>query len=1162
MKFGSLNTKYFLKFLVFTLALLVPLWLAAPQVLGQSLAQGAIAGTVTDPSGAVVPNATVTVKNNNTGGTSSAKTSNTGFYQISLLPPAPYTITISAPGFQATTRNVTVAVGQTSTINTQLAVQSAAQSVTVEAGAGVVQTEVPNVTTTMSQEQVQNVPNGGGDLSYIAQTAPGAIMNTQGGFGNFSTFGLSAISNNFTINSMPEDDPFLQLNNSGATNILLGRNDVQEASVVNNAYSGEYAAAGANVNYVSKSGTNAYHGQATWYWNGRNINANNFFNKQNTPPTPRGFVNDNQWAASFGGPIQKDKTFFFVNTEGLYVLVPVSRSVNLPTPASASAVLANVGATQPTEVPLYTSMFNIWRNAPGAASAVNSLKNGGCADVAAPADPSTGTPAGPLFGVFGSANPCALKLNSTVTGSTHEWQITGRVDHNFSDNDKTFLHFKVDRGLQATYTDPLNPIFNITSFQPQYEGQLQWVHTFSANTVNSFNLNGSYYRAIFVQPNLKGALALQPLQVNFAGKALYDLGRDYSFPSGFPQGRNVTQYGFVDDISRTMGAHTLKLGANLSRYDITDYDPGIGSLPAVTSEKMTAFFNGVASNFQQSFPERLTQPVNLYNLGFYVTDNWRVRSNLALTLTMRADRYSNPACITNCFNRLVAPFSTVAASSNLATPYNQSILANQNKAMPSGYKPWGLAPRFGFNWSPFGTARNTVLSGGFGLFSSAQPAGFVDQLMNNLPGDPSFILNGVPFGPTTPGNAQSIALAAANALRTGFANGATFGSLNTALLAATGSGFSVPNFFNIANNIKVPRIQEWDLQLQQGIGSKTSISLKYVGNHGLFQQIPNNGLNAYCGPLAATAPAGSTDCPTLLGVASFAGLPTAPADPRFLGVTEISTGYTSNYNGLTVSASRRFSAVQFQINYTYSHALDFLSNGGVTFEPFNFNTNTSVTNPQNPFNPRQNMYGNADYDIRHYVSLNYVYTTPNKMFHSILGGWTIGGTLFWRTGTPFTALDSGTGGNLNAFGYGGVNTSTFGTFADQTGGSGLLMCNGKFANPNAGQCPALANNFTADTIGFGNQRRNQVYGPRFFDTDLNVAKSFHIPGWERGQISLGVTAYNLFNHPNFDQPDGDVGSSTFGTIQTTVNPPTSIYGAFLGADASPRLLQTQIKFIF
>jgi hypothetical protein len=362
-------------------------------------------------------------------------------------------------------------------------------------------------------------------------------------------------------------------------------------------------------------------------------------------------------------------------------------------------------------------------------------------------------------------------------------------------------------------------------------------------------------------------------------------------------------------------------------------------------------------------------------------------------------------------------------------------------------------------------------------------------------------------------------------------------------------------------------VQEWNLQVQHGFGTKTALTLKYVGNHSLWQQISNSGQNAFCGttaqlPVTASA---TTGCLETLGFSTFAGLPASPTDPRFNIINENSSGYTSNYNGFTATLQRRLSAFQFQINYTWSHALDFVSNGGVTFVPFNFNTNGSIVNPQNPFNVRQNMYGNADYDVRHYLSLNYVYTTPRTLLRGFLkgafAGWTVSGTIFARTGLPFTVIDSGTGSTLTGFGYGGTNPNFLGTFADQTGGTGSLSCGASFANPRHGACPSMANNFVADVNGFGNQRRNQVYGPRFFNTDMTITKDFHIPGWEGSTLSFGATAYNLLNHPNFDQPVGDVASS-LGTVISTVNPPTSIYGSFLGADSSPRTFQSQIKLTF
>src|ERR1700746_232047 len=321
------------------LALLVT-WQAIPAA-AQSLTSGDAAGTVTDPSGAVVPNATVTLKSNDTGGIQTRTTNAQGAYRFSLLAPGTYTISVTASGFQGTQKQLTITVGQAATANLQLALGSASQTIEVSAEAGIVQTENADVSTTFSPDQVALVPNPGNDLSYIVQTAPGAVMNTQMGYGNSATYGLPATSNLFTVNGMNENDPFLNLNNSGATNLLLGQNDIEVATVVNNGYSGEYGGlAGANVNYVTKSGSNDWHGNAIYWWNGRTMNANNYFNNQTG--TPRAFDNANQWAASLGGPIRKDSTFFFVNTEGLRVLLPTSTKANIPSPRYEAATLTHL----------------------------------------------------------------------------------------------------------------------------------------------------------------------------------------------------------------------------------------------------------------------------------------------------------------------------------------------------------------------------------------------------------------------------------------------------------------------------------------------------------------------------------------------------------------------------------------------------------------------------------------------------------------------------------------------------------------------------------------------------------------------------------------------------------------------------------------------------
>jgi len=1099
----------------------------------QSLVSGEVTGIVSDPSSAVIPKATVTLKNNGTGQTQTTETNQTGVYRFSLVSPGQYTVTVNASGFQNAERNVIVAVGQSTSMNMKLEVGStSSQTVEVTAEAGVVQTENGDVSTTFSPEQVQLVPNPGNDLSYIVQTAPGAVMNTQAGFGNSSMFGLPATSNLFTVNGMNENDPFLNLNNSGATNLLLGQNDVQEATVVNNGYSTQYGGlAGANVNYVTKSGTNTFHGNANYFWNGRTMNANNWFNNLNGVKRP--FDNVNQWSAALGGPIIHDKTFFFVDYEGLRVLLPTNTQVNIPSPQFETATLANIGATQPAELPFYQQMFSIYNNAPGVSGAQNTLSAGGC----------DGT-----ITLAGGA-PCALQFRSTAGNFTHEWLLTARVDQNLGAHDRAYIHFRTDHGLQATYTDPLNSVFNAQSDQPQYEGQLNWTHITGSNAVNQFILAGSWYSAIFKPANLAAATALMPYRLRFAGGSFYDLGHDLN---DWPQGRNVTQYQIIDDFSKVYGAHNLKVGVNFRRNDITDYSPGLFTTGEVIGEEQSSFFSGTAGLFTQAFNARSTQPVALYGLGLYAQDEWAIKPNLKLTFGLRAEHDSNPVCQTDCFARLDSNFEGI--SHDVSQPYNQAIRTGLHQALPS-YTKIAWEPRLGFAWTPRGAGTNTVVRGGIGIFHDVFPATSADSFLNNPPLYNQFFVGPGSLAPGTLGNIQSQASGANSAFVTGFTNGGTLNSISLA------SPFFVPpSIFSSARSIHAPQFQEWNLELQQGIGDKTSISVNYVGNHQIYGPIQNGGLNSYCNvapiiPINATVPASATCASDLMNTTGLVGLPLAPADPRFGTVTEVSSSNLANYNGVTLSIRRSFSSLQVQANYTFSHALDMISNGG--FLPFNFATNENTANPQDPFNFRRYNYGNADYDVRHDASLNYVWTTPKeKGWIGVVGNWTVSGTLFWRTGLPITVYDDNATSTLSGFNYAVTNGDPF--FGNYLGSGPVVCTRAALSTPclNPGiQFTGLDVPSGTPVTAFGNQRRNQVWGPHYFDTDLAVMKNFHIPINETSTFGVGLQFFNILNHPNFDQPDANVSSPTFGTMINTVSVPTSILGSFLGGDASPRLIQ-------
>jgi hypothetical protein len=1106
---------------------------ATVNLAAQSSTTGDVSGVVSDPTGAVVPGATVTLKSVETGRTSSAKSNNSGVYRFSLLSPGAYTITVSSANFNPASVQVYVSLGQATAANVSLQLASQQQTVEVTAEGSVIQTDDGNISTTMSQAMIENQPNPGNDLTYIAQTAPGAVMNTQNGYGNFSSFGLPGTSNLFTSNGMNDNDPFLNLNNSGATNQMLGTNDAREVTVVNNGYSVEYGGlAGSNVNIVSKSGSNQWHGNAQYFYNWDGLNANNWFNDATGTPKPHAVAN--QWAASFGGPIKNDKSFFFVNTEGLYLAIPTSTTVLIPSAPFQAATLASIPASQ---VPTYNQIFSLYNNAPGASRAVAS----------GPPGTSAGCPTG--YTVDAAGDPCSLQFRSTAGDHTHEWIISGRYDENLTNSDRAFIHFRMDQGLQATYTDPLSSAFNIESKQPQYEGQLNLNHTFGSNAVNQFIVAGSYYRAIFTVPSETAATAAFPFSLNFAGNTFYPIGGPAPvFTDSNQNGRNVTQYQISDDYSRHFRNQDLKFGVNFVRNDVTDYKPLQFSLIGLEpGEALTDFQAGNATlGYTQQFPAngRLSAPIALYNLGLYAQDETRLRKNLKITIGLRADHYSNPVCQINCFARYANSFDAI--SHNPAQPYNQAILYNQHQAL-NNFDSINWSPRLGFAWTPYGLGSSFVVRGGIGIFFDRFPATVADDMLTNPPFNNGFVVGTippgissiVPAGLTVPLSAAPATAAAANtAFTNGFSSGGTLASLST------NPFFSAPSFFNPAGSLHSPQYQEWNLQIEQGLGPNMTLSINYVGNHGLHETWTNIGPNGF-------DPNG------------FGGLPLTAPDPRFSTVQEVQTSALSNYNGVTVSLSRRMKSFQFQFNYSWSHALDEISNGGIL--EYNLGDNLSVLNPQNPFNLRQYNYGNADYDTRHYASLNYVWTTP-KMKHAwmdAVGGWTIAGNAFARTGYPFTVVDSGVSSTLfgqNFFsGLGPI------VFANQVA-SGSFSCGASAAIT---PCPVMLSSYTPTSYGpgtantWGNQRRNQIYGPSYINTNLTIMKNFRFPHWETSKLALGAQFFNILNHPNFDQPIGDIANTAqFGTIQRTVNTPTSMYGSFLGADASARQIQLRATLNF
>lgn len=1144
----------FLAFLALAVCLLIPsvAW-------AQSVVSGEVDGTVTDPTGAVAPNASVNLTSAETGFNETTTTGATGGFRFALVKPGNYTLTVTLTGFTTVKRSVTVSLGQVTSVPVQLEVGKASQTVEVTAESPLIHTENANLSTSVDAKTIELVPSPGQDITNYAMTTPGVTVSSGSGYGNFTANGLPGTSNLYTVNGNDYNDPYLNLNNSGASNLLLGANELQEITVVTNGYTGEYGrAAGANVNYTTKSGTNQFHGNANWFYNGNAMNANDFFSNATTPVTPRPHEVSNQWAGSFGGPIKKDKLFFFYDNEGLRYVLPGGGPVFLPTTAFANAVLANLAANSPASVPFFTKIFNLYAGAPGISRA--SSAPGNCGDLSGVTvngstfDNGPGTP-----GIV-----CAQTFRSTVNNLNTERLMSFTVDLNATAKDTLRWRYKQDRGIQATGTDPINAAFNANSNQPEDDGQMIWTHVLNSNMTNQFIAAGLWYSAIFGPTNLGASLATFPTTIAFGDGAPYN--NVGGSNNNYPQGRNVTQYQFVDDFSWTRGNHGIKFGVNFRRNDISSFAAGPGTSGLLTVNSMTDFFNGVVSSsgstptafggdtYAQSFANAIGQPVAYYSLGLYVQDEWRLTSKLKVTLALRADSNSNEVCQRNCFARPAGSF--LSMDHNAATPYNASILTGLHRAFPS-LQSVGWGPRAGFAWN---AKPSVVIRGGFGIFTDLYQGLIGDRFITNLPNVTSFTILDGPISPDVTGNVFAQAKANQAAFQSQFSSGGTLASIQ-----AAAPNFTVPNVNTIVTDTNNPSYREWNLEVEKALGPKTSVMVNYIGNHGSNLFIRNLGLNAFCTPKAATATT-IARCPN-----GFGDLPTADPDQRFGIVTELQNNGISNYNGVTATVTRRFGyGFQGTFNYTYSHSLDDISNGGL--EPYNANfyggAPSSFRVAIDPYNLRAHNYANSDYDFPHSISANYFWELPlksaNRFANQVIGGWAISGTYFYKSGEPFSAYNSKIATALLG------NGSSMRILADFV--SGTRTCSGpnqcltksEFAPPvspgidSTGK--ALPPSYTFAQTNFGNTSRNFFRGPGFFNSDFSLMKNFKVT--ERMMFTLGANAFNVFNHANFDNPVGSISSGLFGQILETVTPPNSPYGNFQGAAVSGRVLQLALKFKF
>ena len=1102
----------------------------------QTLTTGDVGGSVTDATGAIVPNATVTLKAVQTNETRTTVTNSGGQYRFSLLNPGEYALSAVATGLKSGITKLNVLVGQNAEVNLGLTVQGTQEVVEVMAEAAVLQTENANLTTSFSTQQVVDLPMAGGDITTLAMTVPGVRVNVKGGSGNMNANGVPGSSLLFTMNGADVMDPYNNLNNSGASNNLLGGNEVAEVAVILNAFSAQYGRmAGGQENIVGKSGTNAYHANLYYNYNSQLFNARDFFSAQSGSRITRSDAH--QYGAGGGGPIKKNKLFFFVNTEGLRYVLPATTLVTLPSTQLLNYALAHVPASA---LPLYQDAANLYKGAPGIASATPASGNKlGCQTNGTFA----GTPTG-NGGTFGVDTPCAVTFLSSNNQLNTEGLFISRADYAINDKQKINFRYEYDSGVQATGTSPINPAFNSVSTQPQHAGQMNHSWVITPTLVNNFIGAASWYSAIFGVADFSKVQALMPERFTFgdgggtAGGITGVGSGGGQGTAGFPNGRNVGQLQLIDDLSWTKGRHTLKTGFNYRFNKVTATNLSSAAFAGTfTFNDLTDFatgkINGTGKNssFVQSFPLLYAGHIRAYSLNFYVQDEWNVARNLKLTYGMRFERDGNPTCLDDCFARMNEQFGTAAYQGGVNIPYNQTITTG----LHSAYKNLESVipePRFSFAWTPFGNGK-TVLRGGVGLFANL----FAVSVANNIDVNAPLV-----FTPTVntgtvgqlndPNSGVSIGYASAAAFQAGFSKGSTLAQLQAGLPA--GVTFAKPGYYSPPQNFAAPKILQWNFEIEQPIGTRNVLSVTYTGNHGYDESLSNANANSFVSPTSVYAATG------------YGALPvgTAP-DPRFLTVTQVLLSGKSNYDALIAQFRHSMGhGLQGQIGYTWSHALG----------------NVAVYDASNI----RMGYGPLSFDTRHMLTADLVWNSPKfskPALQWLAGNWTVGSKFYAYTGSPFSVTNSSLAARINS--AGGIGNSFLADIADNTA-LGVHCSETNVITP-GGPAPTAcltAAQFAGTTVqkDFGNTAPNMFRGTGYFDVDTQITKN--IPIGERVKFGVGAQMYNLFNHPNFANPSGTVTSSALGTISSTVVPPTSIYGSFQSGTVSGRVIVIAGKLTF